>query len=148
MKKMLVIAIIIAAIVLLGIRVIIGRHTVSEASVVKASMLGISVQDHKDKGILVTAVHANSLAEQRGIQVNDVILVINDQSVESERDYQQILDNALMQKSIKFRIKRASEEINIRFLFILCSPIGLRNDLSQIGSHLPPCSQDCSAWPS
>jgi len=68
-----------------------------------------------DKGVLITAVHANSIAEQQGLQPNDVILAINDESVENEREYQQILDKALRQKNTNFRVKRASREVRIRF---------------------------------
>ena len=45
MKKTLIIAVVIAIAVLLGIRVIVGKNMVSEASVTKASLLGMSVQD-------------------------------------------------------------------------------------------------------
>ena len=115
MKKVLIVIAIVVIVVLLGIRVIIGRQGVSETSVAKASLLGISVQDNTDNGVLITAVHANSLAEQKGLQPNDVILAINDKPVENQGDYQRILDKALMQKIINFHIKRPSGEIRIRF---------------------------------
>jgi RND family efflux transporter MFP subunit len=115
MKKVLIVAVVVVIIALLGIRVILGRQGVSEASVAKASILGISVQDNMDKGVLITAVHANSLAEQRGLQLNDAIVAINDKPVENQRHYQQILDEALMQKSMNFLIRRDSGEIRIRF---------------------------------
>ena len=125
MKKVLIVTVIVVIAALLGIRVIVGRQEVSEASVAKASLLGISVQDNTDvgsptarkktdKGVLIAAVHANSLAEQQGLQPGDVILAINDESVGNQRDYQQILDKALVRKSINFRIRRDSEEIRVR----------------------------------
>jgi HlyD family secretion protein len=112
---MLMVAVIVVLVGLLGIRVMMGRRGVSEASVAKASLLGISVQDSPGKGVLITAVHANSLAEQHGLQPNDLILGINEAPVEDERDYQQILDKALTQKSLVFLVKRASREIRVRF---------------------------------
>ena len=115
MKKTLVLAIIVAIIALLGIRVMIGRQGVSEASVTKASILGISVQDGAGDGVRVAAVHANSLAEQQGLQPNDVILAVNGELVENQGDYQQILDKALMEKNATFRIRRASGEVKVRF---------------------------------
>ena len=115
MKKFLIVAIIVLIVALLGIRVIIGKQGISEASVAKAILLGISVQDNADGGVLVTAVHANSLAEQQGFQPNDVIIAINDESVENQGDYQRILDKALMKRNAIFRIKRASREVKIQF---------------------------------
>ena len=61
--------------------------------------LYVSVQDNADKGVLITAVHANSLAEQQGFQPNDVILAINGKSVEDEQDYQQNLNSPHMCQS-------------------------------------------------
>ena len=124
-KKLLITAIILVIVALLGIRVITGKKGISEASVAKANLLGISVRNitksdsaklRTDKGVLITAVHANSLAEQQGLQPNDVILAINDEPVENEQDYGQILDKALMQKSVTFRVKRVGGEVQIRFI--------------------------------
>jgi RND family efflux transporter MFP subunit len=64
---------------------------------------------------MVNAVNANSPAERQGLRSNDVILAINDESLEKECDYQEALDKALMQKSMTFTIKRGSEEIKVRF---------------------------------
>jgi len=114
MRKTLAIAIIIAIIAILGIRVVTGKHRISEASITKASILGISVQDSPDGGVLITAVHANSLAEQKGLQPNDVILAVNGKPVENQGGYQQALDRALMEKNATFRIKRASGEVKVR----------------------------------
>jgi RND family efflux transporter MFP subunit len=75
----------------------------------------MSVQDSSDKGVYVTAVHANSLAEQKGIQPNDVILDVNGQAISSQGDYQKALDKALMEKSATFRIKRSTGEVKVRF---------------------------------
>jgi len=124
MKKKLSIATVILVIVaLLGIRVITGMQKVSEASVAKATLIGISVRDimdserdnlGTDEGVLISAVHANSIAEQQGLKPNDVIVAINEELVKNEKDYQQILDKALMQKEAAFRIKRDSGEVQIR----------------------------------
>ena len=124
-KKLSIAGVILVLIALLAIRVITGRQKVSEVSVTKATLLGMSVRDiaeadntklGTDKGVLVAAVHANSIAEQQGIQSDDVIVSINNESVENEREYQQILDKALKQKSVTFRIKRNSgeEQINLK----------------------------------
>ena len=115
MRKTLIIAIIVAIVALLGIRVILGKHTVSEASVAKASILGISVQDGADKGVFVAAVHANGFAEQKGILPNDVILAVNGDAVESQSDYQQALDKALIDNNAVLSIKRPTGEVKVRF---------------------------------
>ncbi|MFC1715895.1 tetratricopeptide repeat protein, partial [Candidatus Poribacteria bacterium] len=115
MKKTLGIAIIVAIIALLGIRVIMGRKSISEASVAKASILGISVQDSADAGVLIVAVHANSLAEQKGLQPSDVILAVSGEPVKDQAHYQQVLDKALIANNAVFRIKRASGEVKVRF---------------------------------
>ena len=49
MKKVLIIIAIVVVVALLGIRVMVGRQGVSEASVTKASILGIGVQDSEGK---------------------------------------------------------------------------------------------------
>jgi len=126
-KKLSIAAIILVIVALVGIRLITGREGISEASVAKATLIGISVRDimesdraklryinTNDKGVLITAIHANSLAEQQGLKTDDVLVAINGESLESERDYQQILDKALMDKNVTFRIKRASGEVQIR----------------------------------
>jgi len=126
-KKLLIAAIILVVIALLGIRVITTIQQISEASAAKASLLGLSIQNITksnraklkyigalDKGVLVVAVHANSLAEQRGLKPNDVILSINKEPVENTQDYEQILDKSLMKEAVTFRIKRASGEVKIR----------------------------------
>ena len=123
-KKLLVAAIILVIVALLGIRVITGKKGISEASVARANLLGIKVQDitksdsaklRTDKGVLITAVYANSLAERQGFQPNDLIVFINNKPVENEQDYQQILDKDLMQESITFIVKRTGGEVPIRF---------------------------------
>ena len=122
-KKLSIAAIILVIVALLGIRVMIGRERISEAAVAKATLIGISVRDitdsdraklGTDKGVLITAVHANSIAEQQGLQPNDVIVAINEESIENEGDYQRILDKALVQKNATFRVKRASGEVQVR----------------------------------
>jgi len=126
-KKLFIAAIILVVIALLGIRVITTIQRVSEASAAKASLLGLSTQNITksdraklkyigtlDKGILVVAVHANSLAEQRGLKPNDVILSINGEPVENTQDYERILNKTLMQEAVTFHIKRASGEVRIR----------------------------------
>ena len=113
MKKTLIIAVVIAIAVLLGIRVIVGKNMVSEASVAKASILGMGVQYSKERGVHVAAVHANSIAEQKGIQPNDVILAVDSRTVENQSDYQQALDKALIDNSVILHIKRATGEVKI-----------------------------------
>lgn len=115
MKKTLVIAIVIAIISLLAIRVIVGKHKVSEASVTKARILGIAVQKSDDKGVLITAVHANSMAEQKGLKYGDIILAINKKPVEDVNGYQRLLDKALMKDKVTYSIKRPSGEVKVIF---------------------------------
>ena len=125
MKKVLIIAAVVVAIIaMVAVRIISGRSYDSETASAKANLLGISVRDvneseraslEMDTGVVIAAVHANSPAERYGLRPNDIILAINDESPKTERDYQEILDKALINKSIMFSIRRGSDEIKIRF---------------------------------
>ena len=116
MKKVLIIAaVVIAIIAMVAVRIISGRSYDSETASAKANLLGISVRNVNeserasleiDTGVMVAAVHANSPAERYGLRPNDIILAINDESPRTERNYQEILDKALINKSIIFSIRR------------------------------------------
>ncbi|MFC1716983.1 tetratricopeptide repeat protein [Candidatus Poribacteria bacterium] len=113
MKKTLIIAVVIATVALLGIRAIVGKNIVSEASVAKASILGMSVQDSKERGVHVAAVHANSMAEQKGIQPNDVTLAVDSITDENQSHYQQALDKAMIDNDVILHMKGFTGEVKI-----------------------------------
>ena len=126
-KTVSIIAVVLVIIAFLAFRVITAQQHVAESTAAKGSIVGLTVRDitkedraqHQslgttDHGVLVSAVHTNGLAEQRGIEIGDVILSINGISVASVKDYEAALDDALVQDAIALRVQRLSGEVTIR----------------------------------
>ena len=124
MRKLLIIlAIVIIVIALASYRVISRRACGPEVANAKSNMLGMSVRElgtselnelGVSRGVSIAAVYANSPAENHGLQPGDVILSINGDVTAEKCDYMEILDEALIKRSMVLKIRRNSEDIQIR----------------------------------
>ncbi len=68
-----------------------------------------------DNGVTVTDVQAGSPAAQAGIQVNDVVTKINDQSIDSDHPLENLLFHYKVGDNVKLEVYRASSGKTLTF---------------------------------
>ena len=84
----------------------LAAHSPSEKNAISEDRVGLQIRLSEDpKGVLVEKVSpgAGSLA---GIEKGDVIIMVNNQQINSVKDYQTIIDNAEPGRSLAFLVQR------------------------------------------
>ncbi|MDA1192482.1 MAG: efflux RND transporter periplasmic adaptor subunit [Candidatus Poribacteria bacterium] len=127
MKKALV-AILAVVVIggILGVRLMLGQTESTEADNVKRALIGMQTQpltaaDRErlgawapEKGVYISVVHPQSLAENAGLSAGDVVVSVNGVAVSTVSEYQAALDNALASSAINFALKRDGDDVQIR----------------------------------
>ncbi len=87
-------------------------EVVAPSILAQRTWLGVTVNEAGD-GVTVVRVSANSPAEAAGVQVGDVILAVNDTSVDTLADLQAIIEAAAPGDVVSLTIERGAEQISV-----------------------------------
>jgi serine protease Do len=67
------------------------------------------------RGAIIIGVESDSLAEEMGLQIGDVILEINRKKIETIRDFEKAMKDANVEKGILFQIHRKGSSFYLTF---------------------------------
>jgi Do/DeqQ family serine protease len=67
----------------------------------------------KPFGVIVNSVHSKSPANKSNIKEKDIILAIDNKEIQDDKEFKFRIASAKIDESLLFKIKRASEELNI-----------------------------------